>query len=136
MLHLISIIGDNASVTITNPASATATLVMKIGSIQILSKNLSTGANTITFTDAQLDTIYKTYGTASSKTVDYTLTTNSNSSWKSTKSVTVTLKGNQKTAYNKVSNVWRRSKVWVKVNNTWYRGVVWVNINGTWRRGI
>ena len=128
--------GDSASVTITNPASATANLVMKIGSTQILSKNLSTGANTISFTDAQLDNIYKKYGSNNSVTVSYTLTTNSNSSWTSTKSVTCTLKGNQKVINNKISGSWKRAKLWIKVSGTWRRAVIWIKINGTWRRAI
>ena len=126
--------GDNASVTITNPTGATATLVMKIGSTQILSKNLSTGANTISFSDAELDTMYKTYGTSNSKTVDYTLKTNS--TWTNTKSVTVTLKGNQKVIKNKISGSWKRGKLWIKVSGSWKRAVIWTKINGTWRRAI
>ncbi len=128
--------GDNASVTITNPADAVALLVMKIGNTQILSKNLNTGANTISFTDEQLDSIYKKYGSSNSVTVNYILTTSSNASWTSTKSVTCTLKGNQKTIKNKMSGSWKRGKLWIKVSGTWRRAVIWIKINGTWRRAI
>lgn len=129
-------LGDNASVTITNPSGATATLVMKVSGTQVLSKNLSTGANTITFTDAQLDAIYKKFGTSNSVTVSYTLTTNNNSNYTSTKSVTCTLKGNQKTIKRNISGSWKRGKVWINVSGTWKRAVIWVKINGTWRRSI
>lgn len=129
-------LGSNASVTITNPTSATASLAMKVGSTQILSKNLSTGANTISFTDAQLDAIYKLFGNSNSVTVSYTLTTNSNSSWKSTKSVTCTLTGNQKCLKLKVSGSWKRAKTWTKISGTWKRAVVWIKVSGSWKRSI
>ena len=126
--------GDNASVTITNPASATATLVVAVGGTEILSKNLSTGANTITFTDAQLDNIYKKYGNNNTVTVNYTLKTNN--TYTNTKNVTATLTGNQKTIRYKVNGSWKRGKMWFKVNGSWKRAVIWLKVNGTWRRGI
>lgn len=129
-------LGSNGSVTITNPASATASLVMKVDNTQILSKNLSTGTNTISFTDEQLDNIYKKFSSNNSVTVTYTLTTNNNSSWVSTKTATCTLTGNQKTGHTNVSSTWKRSKKWVNVNGTWKRCVRWTNVNGTWKRCI
>ncbi len=129
-------LGSNASVTITNPASATATLVMKIGTTQILSKNLSTGTNSISFSDTQLDTIYKKFSTSNTLTVSYTLTTNSNSSWTSSKSVICTLTGNQKTGHRNVNGSWKRTKHWININGSWKRSVRWININGSWKRCI
>ena len=117
-------LGSNASVTITNPANATASLQMKVNNTEILSKNLSTGTNTITFTDTQLDNIYKKFANSNSITVSYVLTTNNNSSWISSKTVTCTLTGNQKTV--KVGkNGTRRAKVFIGKNGV-KRAVVWV----------
>ena len=129
-------LGSNAIITITNPANATATLAMKIGATQILSKNLSIGANTIIFTDTQLDNIYKKFTTSNSISISYTLTTNSNSNWTNSKNVTCTLTGNQKTGHINVNSSWKRTKKWINVDNVWKRCVRWVNVNGTWKRCI
>ena len=126
--------GSNASVTIDNPSGSALTLVMKIGNTQIFSKSVSTGANTISFTDAQLDTIYKLYGSSSFLTATFTVTTSAG--YSSSKTCTITLKGNQKTIRNNVSGSWRRGKLWTNVNGTWRRAVLWTNVNGTWKRGI
>lgn len=126
--------GSNASVTIDNPSGSALTLVMKIGSTQILSKSVSTGANIISFTDTQLDAIYKLYGSNSSLTATFIVTTPAGLS--SSKTCTITLKGNQKTIRNNVNSAWQRGKLWLNVNGTWKRAVAWLNVNGTWRRGI
>ena len=127
-------LGDSTSITITNPANATAGLAMLIGETQILTKSLTTGANTITFTDTQIDNIYKKYGTSNTVTVSYVLTTNNNGSWTDTKTVTCILTGNIKTGDTNVDGSYKRAKRWVNVNGTWKRCVRWINVNGNWRR--
>lgn len=126
--------GSNASVSITNPASiASLSLVMKIGSTQILSRTVKAGTNTIVFSDTELDNIYKKYGSSNSLTATFTL---SGSGYTNSKNATITLKGNQKTIKVKVSNNWKRGKVFIKISNTWKKAIVWENINGVWKRGI
>lgn len=129
--------GDNDTITITNPSGATMGLTMKIGNTQILTKTPSTGSNTISFTQEQLDNMYKLYGTNSSLTVTYivSITTNSQT-YTHTKTCTITLKGNQKTIRTKVSGAWKRGNIWTKVSGTWRRAVIWTKVNGTWQRGI
>jgi len=107
---------------------------MKIGSTQILSKTVSTGTNAISFTDSQLDAIYKLYGSSSSLTATFVLTTAG--SYTNSKTCTITLKGNQKTIRTNVSSSWKRGKLWTNVSGTWKRAVLWTNVNGTWKRGI
>ena len=126
--------GNNASVVVTNPSNAKLNLAMKIGNTQILSKEVSKGSNTITFTDAQLDAIYKLYGNNKSLTVTYILTTADK--YTSTKTCIVTLNGNQKVIKTNVNGSWKRGKLWTNVNGTWKRAVLWTNVNGTWRRCI
>lgn len=82
--------GDNASVSITNPASISSlSLVMKIGNTQILSRTVKVGSNTITFSDTELDNIYKKYGTGSSLTATFVV---SGSGYTNSKTCTITLK--------------------------------------------
>ena len=125
--------GDNAIVEITNPGSLTLTLTMKIGNTTILTKSANSGGNSISFTDAQLDTIYKLYGNGSSLTITFTV---SGGGYTNNKTCIISLKGNQKTARYNSNGTWRRGKIWINVNGTWKRGVLWTKINGTWRRCI
>ena len=126
--------GDNISVTITNPASiSNLSLVMEIGDMQILSRTVKTGTNTITFSDTELDNLYKKYGSSSSLTATFTLT---GSGYTNLKTCTITLKGNQKTIKINIDSNWKRAKTWVNVNEEWKRAIIWTNVNGTWEKSI
>lgn len=126
--------GDNASVSITNPAGISSlSLVMKIAGIQILNRTVATGSNIIEFSDEELDNLYKQYGSSSSLTATFVLT---GSGYTNSKTCTITLKGNQKTMRANVNGTWKRGKLYVNVSNTWKKAVVWINVNGTWKRGI
>lgn len=117
--------GNNPTVSITNPGSISSlSLVMKVGDTQILSRIVSAGNNTITFSDTELDNLYKKYGSSNSLAASFIL---SGSGYTNTKTCTVTLKGNQKTIYMSA----KRGKVFVGTK----RGVTWRNVNGTWKRG-
>lgn len=67
--------GDSTIVKITNPSGSSLNLAMKIGNTQIQSKSVSAGNNTISFNDAELDKIYKLYGSGNSLTATFILTT-------------------------------------------------------------
>lgn len=86
--------GDNASIVITNPSGSSLNLAMKIGNTQILSKAVSAGTNAISFTDEQLDAIYKLYGSGNTLTATFILTTAS--SYTNSKTCTITLKRKSK----------------------------------------
>jgi len=62
---------------------------MKIGNTQILSRTVKVGSNTITFSDTELDNIYKKYGTGSSLTATFVV---SGSGYTNSKTCTITLK--------------------------------------------
>lgn len=129
--------GDNASLVITNPSGTSLILQMKIGATQIFSKSVSAGTITNTFTDTELDNIYKLYGNGNTLTVTYILTTTANgTSYTNNRNCTVTLTGKQKTGHINVNGTWKRTQRWVNVNGTWKRAVRWINVNGTWKRCI
>ena len=126
--------GDSTSIQITNPASLSLNLEMKIGNNSILTKtDVVTGTNSISFSDTELDKIYKLYGNSSTLTVTFIV---SGGGYTNSKTCTITLKGNQKTARNNVNGSWKRAKCWININDVWKRAVTWQNINGTWRRCI
>ena len=126
--------GNSASISITNPSNSALSLNMKIGSTSILTKTVSAGNNTISFTDAQLDAIYKKYGSGNSVTATFTLTTANK--YTNSKSCTITLNGNQKIIKLNISGTNKRGKLWINISGTNKRAVIWINIAGTWRRGI
>lgn len=99
-----------------------------------MTRTVSAGTNTISFTDDELDKIYKQYSSSNSVTATFILTTAN--VYTNEKTCTITLAGNQKTVYKNISNSWHRGKIHIKVNNLWHKGVLWKNINGVWRRCI
>lgn len=126
--------GSNVDITITNPSSSELNLEMKIEDTQILTKTINAGTNTISFTDSELDEIYKKYGSSNILTATFILSTAN--AYTNSKTCLITLKGNQKTVHKNISGIWHRGKVYIKVNNVWRKSVVWKNINGIWRRCI
>ena len=118
--------GDNASVVVTNPSGATLSLKMKIGTTEILTTTATAGTNTISFTQSQLDQIYRLYGSSNTQTATFVLSTGT---YTDSKNATITLTGNQKTVH--VSQ--GRARVYVGVNGTVKPAVVWVGNNGNRR---
>ena len=126
--------GNSIDMSISNPSSSSLSLSMKIGDTSILTKTISAGNNTITFTDEQLDAIYKKYGDGKTVTATFTLTTASK--YTNSKNCTITLNGNQKTIKLNISGINKRGKVWINISGTNKRAVIWINAAGIWRRGI
>lgn len=126
--------GNNASMSITNPSGSGLSLNMKIGSTSILTKTVNTGNNTITFTDEQLDSIYKQYGNGNSVKATFILTTAGK--YTNSESCNITLNGNQKTIKLNASGTNKRGKLWINISGTNRKAVIWINIAGVWRRGI
>lgn len=116
--------GDNAVVVTTNPSGSPLNLTIKVGSTQILSQTVATGTNTINFSDTVLDNIYKLYGSGNTLTATFILTTAG--TYTNSKTATITLTGNQKTARVKQG----RAKVYIGENGSVKRAVVWIGNNG------
>lgn len=123
--------GDGTSIQITNPASLSLNLEMKIGSSSILTKTVATGTNLISFSDNELDKIYKLYVNSNSLTVTFIV---SGGGYTNSKTCTVTLAGNQKTSFLKVNNSIKRAKIFVCVNGQIKRAVAWTCQNGKIKR--
>ena len=117
--------GNSVSLIITNPSNSSLNLAMKIGNAQILNKSINVGTNAINFSDTELDNIYKLYGSSNTLTATFILTTAG--TYTNSKTATITLTGNQKTAY--VTGK-KRAKVYVGVNGTVKKAVIWIGNNG------
>lgn len=133
-------LGDTEAVTFANPSgSAMALGIYKTdGSTELASYRAVTGTSyTFTFTDTELDAIYKAMGTNNSATVRIYLKTTCNSTaYYHTKDIVITLTGNQKTGHIRVNTSWKRTKKWIRINGTWRKCIRWIKVNGTWRRCI
>lgn len=68
-------------------------LAIKIAGVQILSRTVKTGSNTVSFTDTELDNIYKKYGTLSSLIATFIV---SGSGYSNSKTCTIMLKRKSK----------------------------------------
>lgn len=129
--------GSSVTITYSNPSSSSLQIgIYKTdGSTALCSYRSCSGTSyTFSFTDIELDKMYKMFGTSNSISVRVYLKTAG--SYTNYKTVTVTLTGNQKTARINISNSWKRAKTWININGTWKRGTLWININGTWHRCI
>ena len=124
--------GNNITVDITNPAGVALDLEMKIGDTKILTRTVTTGENTIEFSDTELDTLYKEYRSSNSVTATVIV---SGSGYTNSKTCTITLKGNHKTIMLNISSVWKRGKLWINIASINKKAVIWRNIDGTWKRG-
>ena len=136
--------GSSVTIGYSNPGgnnvSEIATCISFTGALDDIGYRAvsKTGTSyTYNFTDAELDKLYKQFGTSNSyKAIMFVRTTCNNTIYHNTKEFTLTLVGNQKTGRMNVSNSWKRAKLWVNVNGTWKRAVGWVNVSGTWKRTI
>ncbi len=126
--------GNNTSITITNPSGEVTSLKIKCGETEILSKNLSTGLNSIQFTQAQLDVMYKKYTDTNNITLQYIVTTKN--TYTNTANVICSLTGNVKTFRLYKNESLYRCKVYVKYNGVIKRGVVFTKFNNKIRRGV
>ena len=134
------ILGNNLTVNYSNPSGSTIALAIfkSDGSTKLLDYRSCSGSKyTYTFTDAELDTLYKYLNTNNSASTHIKIrTTSSSSQYYNDSTKTLTLTGNQKTGHIKINGAWHRTKRWIKINGTWHRCIRWIKINGTWHRCI
>lgn len=131
-------LGDTVRIKKTNPSKALN--VLRIETLNptttIATRNNASNDMTITFTDAELDAIYKKMGTGNTVTVRFVIDTHGNSVYYDWADRTCTLTGNQKTGHMKIDNDWKRIKHYIRINNEWKRCVRWIKVNGEWKRCI
>lgn len=129
--------GEDLVVTLTNPSSLTTNLTGTVNNTDIISQAITTGSNTITFTDEQLTDIFKEYGDISqSNTVTMVLTATATNGSTSTVNVAITFTGDRATIWYYTNNTWKKGIVWVKDNTIWKKGIVWKGVNGQWKKAL
>lgn len=133
------IFGDILHITKTNPSGVSNDVKIEIPlstSVVIGTYSASSNDFNITFTDDEWDKMYRTYTNENTVPFKITVITHGTKDYTSSKSGTLTLTGNAKTARVGVSNVPRRAKCWVGVGGSAKRAVVWVGVDGKGRRSI
>ncbi len=131
-------LGDSQTITYSNPGGNVVTTLQACisftGELDDISyRDISkTGTSyTFNFTDAELDKLYKKFGTSNSfKATSFVRTICNGVTYHSTKDITITLTGNQKTAHIGVGGVQKRAKVYLGVNGTVKKAVIWIGNNG------
>lgn len=96
---------------------------MNVGTAQILTRSVTAGTNTISFTDDELDKIYKQYSSSNSVTATFILTTAN--VYTDTKESNITMTGNHKTMRAEVNGI-KRGKLFYKYQGEIKRAVVWI----------
>ena len=135
-------LGDTATVVCTAiPSGATVqwrveTLIDGVTSSFAKRTGITNTTTKITFTDTELDFIYKKMGTGKTVKLRYVIDTKfgDNPTMYDWKDTTCTLTGNIKTARTNVTGTWRRAKAFTNVSGSWKKAVIWTNVSGTWRR--
>lgn len=99
-------------------------------------RKIESSSYTFNFTDTELDNLYKLFNDNTVNIKVYLKTTCNSVNYYDSKTVTVTLTGNQKTGHINVQDSWKRTKRWINVNGTWKRSIRWINVNGVWKKCI
>lgn len=102
--------------------------------MQILTRDVSIGENTIVFTDEELDNLYKTYGSSDKLTAIFVLTTANK--YTSQKNCVITLTGKQKTSYVEVDGEIKRAEVFIEVNGQIKRAITFFSKNKVPKRCV
>lgn len=129
--------GTSLSVSKTNDSGLNDDLYFYVNDTFIKKVENIGNSVTVSFTDSELDTMYKLFGnknTASTKVL--ILTKGETQNYSSYRIGTLTLTGIAKTAHIGVNQRSKRGMVWIGVNKVPKRAVVWIGVNGTPKRCI
>lgn len=132
--------GDVVNITKTNESSLWNFLTIRVGNNVVVERRALEGNNlTFTFTQDELDKLYKALTSFSRTTVEFILITyNEYQEWTSSKSVQCIFNGNQKTAhYYTQDQVRKRAKlIYYIADETPKKAVFVIKKDGKWRKCI
>lgn len=133
------VFGDAINISKTNPSYSTNYLTMRCNNKDIITRRyIDKDSFTITLTQTELDNLYKAL-TSFSQRIDFVLITNNGSKdWTTSKQITCTFKGNQKTInYYTADRTRKRAKiVYYTADGISKKAVLIYKKDGKWRRCI
>ena len=130
------IFGSSLPVTKTNSSGFSDDIYFYINNQLICKKTNAANSCTITFTQNNLDTMYKLFGNKNTATSKITVVTKGSSDYKTSKTGTMTLNGNAKTVHVGINRVPLRAKVYIGIGKVPKRAVVWIGNNDKPKRCI
>lgn len=131
------IFGNTLPITKTNNTGLADDLYFYMNNTLITSKTKIPNSYTLSFTQAELDKMYKLFGKSNTAKISITITSEGSTQvYTATKAGTITLTGIAKTTHVGVSNKPKRAMAWVGVKKVPKRAVVWVGVSGSPRRTI
>ena len=102
----------------------------------ITSKKSIPNSYTLNFTQAELDSMYKLFGTKNTATTKVRIVCNGKSQYTNEKTGVLTLTGNAKTVHIGINGSVKRGKVYIGDNKVAKKAVVWIGVGNTPRRSI
>lgn len=131
------VFGNSLPITKTNTSGLTDDLYFYVNNTLITTKFGIPNSYTLTFTQNELDTMYKLLGKNNTATTLVKIVSKgSTQEYVSQKSGTLTLTGIAKTAHVGVNNKPKRAMVWIGINKNPKRAVCWIGASNTPRRTI
>lgn len=131
------VFGSSLPIKKTNETGFKDDLLFYVNNKLIVKKTNIANSYTLKFTDSELDCMYKLFGQSNTATIKVTVVCKGKlDEYSSSKTGTLLLTGNAKTAHIGISKTSRRAKVYVGINKIARRAVCWVGVNGKPRRTI
>ena len=128
-------VGDEVSVTISNPANCTLQLYISYNNIEVISRTNIKPVNGIykfSLTDAEQTLLYTQVASNPNPNIKFVLKSFlPNKIGEDIKQTKITF---PMYVWTKINNIWKRAMMWVKVGNTWKKCQLWVKVNNTWKR--
>ena len=130
------IFGNSLPVTKTNNTGLVDDLYFYVNNTLITSKSNVGNKYTLSFTQTELDTMYKLFGKGNTATTKLTIVTKGATDYSTSKTGTLTLTGIAKTVHVGVGKTPKRGMIWVGVKKVPKRGVIWTGTSSGPKRGI
>lgn len=122
--------GESIPITLANLQGVSTKLTVKIGNIQICTRENLQEKYTLTFTQEELSNIVKLINGEETQ-ITYVLTTNNK--YTDTKTSTIILNS---AIYIKVNEVWKKSSLYKKDNDQWKLSKLYIKVNNKWRNSV
>ena len=131
------VFGSSLPITKNNTTGFKDDIYFYVNNVLITHKTNVANSYTLSFTDSELDNMYKQFGNLNTATTKLTVVCKGTSNYSSSKSGTLLLTGNAKTAHIGVDNVQKRAKVYIgDSKKIARRAVCWVGVSDKPRRTI
>lgn len=121
--------GENVNIRFSNLSNGTGKLIVKIGDVQVATRENLTANYILEFTQEELSIIVSQFR---SNVVEVSYIAMTNDTYTSTTKANITL---QSSIHKKVNGTWKKAKLYKK-NEEWKLTRLYYKVNGTWRNTL